>query len=129
MDNKSSVKNLCIPSTTVLWVCRGAKASLSGSGQFECSGFILIGVIHGVAEVVERSTSIIVLINYIYHQLYERKRLPWGSFRTSRRERLATDIAIMRMLYEANAVISVNGFLHLHEYFCTVDKTLLQLAQ
>ena len=87
----------------------------------------LIGVIHGVAEVVER--SIIVLINYIYHQLHERKRLPWGSFRTSRSERLATDIAIMSMQYEANAVISVNGFLHLHEYFYTVDKTLLQLVQ
>ena len=71
----------------------------------------LIGVIHGIAEVIE--TSIIVLIDYIYHQIYERKRLSWGSFRTARRERLATDIAIMSMLYEAGAVISVNGFLHL----------------
>ena len=53
----------------------------------------LIGVIHGVAEVIER--SIIVLVDYIYHQLYERRRLSWGSFRTARRERLATDIAIM----------------------------------
>ena len=88
---------------------------------------VLIGVIHGIAEVIER--SIIVLIDYIYHQIYERKRLPWGSFRTARRERLATDIAIMSMLYEASAVISVNGFLHLHEYFYTVDKTSLELLQ
>ena len=87
----------------------------------------LIGVIHGVAEVIER--SIIVLVDYMYHQLYERRRLSWGSFRTARRERLATDIAIMRMLCEASAVISVSGFLHLHEYFYTDGKTVPQLLQ
>ena len=87
----------------------------------------LIGVIHGVAEVIER--SIIVLVDYIYHQLYERRRLSWGRFRTARRERLATDIAIMSMLYEASAVISVSGFLHLHEYFYTDGKTVPQLLQ
>ena len=38
----------------------------------------LIGVIHGVAEVIER--SVIVLIDYIYHQIYERWRLSWESF-------------------------------------------------
>ena len=87
----------------------------------------LIGVIHGVAEVIER--SIIVVIDYIYHQLYERRRLSWGRFRTARRERLATDIAIMSMLYEASAVISVSGFLHFHEYFYTDGKTVPQLLQ
>ena len=87
----------------------------------------LIGVIHGVAEVIER--SVIVLIDYIYHQIYERRRLSWESFRTARRERLATDIAIMSMQSEASAVISVNGFLHLHQYFYTEDKTLLELFQ
>ena len=30
--HKSSRKNLCISSTTVLWVCRCAKVSSSGSG-------------------------------------------------------------------------------------------------
>ena len=35
----------------------------------------------------------------------------------------------MSMLCEASAVISVNGFLHLHEYFYTVDKTSLELLQ
>ena len=87
----------------------------------------LIGVIHGVAEVIER--SVIVLIDYIYYQIHERRRLSWESFRTARRERLATDIAIMSMQSEASAVISVNGFLHLHEYFYTEDKTLLELFQ
>ena len=38
----------------------------------------LIGVIHGVAEVIER--SVIVLIDYIYYQIYERWRLSWESF-------------------------------------------------
>ena len=38
----------------------------------------LIGVIHGVAEVIER--SVIVLIDYIYHQIYKRWRLSWESF-------------------------------------------------
>ena len=60
----------------------------------------LIGVIHGVAEVI-----------------------------AARRERLATDIAIMSMLCEASAVISVSGFLHLHEYFYTDGKTVPQLLQ
>ena len=87
----------------------------------------LIGVIHGVAEVIER--SVIVLIDYIYHQIYEKRRLSWESFRTARRDRLATDIAIISMQSEASAVISVNGFLHLHEYFYTKDKAPLELFQ
>ena len=47
----------------------------------------------------------------------------------ARRERLATDIAIMSMLCEASAVISMSGFLHLHEYFYTDGKTVPQLLQ
>ena len=35
----------------------------------------------------------------------------------------------MSMLYEVGAVISVNGFLHLHQYFYTENKTLLELLQ
>ena len=87
----------------------------------------LIGIIHGIAEVIER--SIVVLIDYINHQICERRRISWESFRTPRRERLATDIVIMSMLCEASAVISVNGFLHLHEYFYTDGKTVLELLQ
>ena len=87
----------------------------------------LIGIIHGIAEVIER--SVIVLIDYIYHQIYERQCSSWRSFRTPRRERLATDVAILSMLCEASAIISVNGFLHLHEYFYTDGKTALELLQ
>ena len=86
-----------------------------------------IGMIHGSAEVIERST--VVLADYIYYQIYQRKRVAWGNFRSPRRERLATDIAIMSMLYEASAIISVNGFLHLHEYYYTADKTPLLLLK
>ena len=42
------------------------------------------------------------------------EEIPWGGFRTPRRERLATDICIMNMLYESSTVISVNGFLCLY---------------
>lgn len=87
----------------------------------------LIGIIHGIAEVIERSA--LVLIDYVNYQIYERRRVSWGSFRSPRRERLAADIAIMSMLFESSAVISVNGFLYLHEYFYTGDKTPLQLLQ
>ena len=47
----------------------------------------LLGVIHGAAEVIERSTM--VFIDHICHQLVVRRSsAPWGSFRTPRRERL-----------------------------------------
>ena len=62
----------------------------------------IIGIIHGIAEVIERSA--LVLIDYVSYQIYERKRVPWGSFRTPRRERLAADIAILSMLFESSAV-------------------------
>ena len=87
----------------------------------------LIGVIHGIAEVVERSTMI--LIDHFYNQVLEKRRIPLGGFRTPRRERLATDICIMSMLSESSAVISVNGLLHLHQYFYTSDNSPLQLLQ
>ena len=87
----------------------------------------LIGVIHGIAEVIERSTM--VLIDHICHQLWERKIVRCGEFRTPRRERLAADIAIMSMLFESSAIISVNGFLHLYRYFYTSDNSVVQLLQ
>ena len=87
----------------------------------------LIGVIHGVAEVVERST--IALIDHIYNQVWERRLVAWGGFRTPRRERLAADIAIMSVVYEASAVISANGFLYLYQYYYTSDSPPLELLQ
>ncbi|KAL9951686.1 hypothetical protein ACROYT_G044405 [Oculina patagonica] len=88
---------------------------------------VIIGMIHGIAEVVERSTM--VLIDHITHQVLERRKVPWGGFRTPRRERLAADINILSMLYESSAIISVNGFLYLYQYFYTSDKSPLQLLQ
>ena len=88
---------------------------------------VLIGVIHGVAEFVERST--IALIDHIYNQVWERRLVAWGGFRTPRRERLAADIAIMSVVYEASAIISANGFLYLYQYYYTRNNSPLELLQ
>ena len=74
-----------------------------------------IGVIHGIAEVIERSTM--VIIDHYSNQILEKRKIPLGGFRTPRRERLAADICIMGMLYESSAIISVNGLLYLYQYF------------
>ena len=87
----------------------------------------LIGVIHGVAEVVERSTM--ALIDHIYNQVWERRFVAWGGFRTPRRERLAADIAIMSVVYEASAIISANGFLYLYQYYYTRNNSPLEQLQ
>ena len=73
----------------------------------------ILGIIHEAAEVVERST--IVLIDHVCHSLWTRKASPWGSFRTPRRERLTADVAIMSMLYESTAIVSVNGSLYMYQ--------------
>ena len=86
----------------------------------------LLGVIHGAAEVIERSTM--VFIDHLCHQLVVRRSsAPWGSFRTPRRERLMADITIMSMLFESAAIVSVNGFLYLYQYVYLTDKPLLTL--
>ena len=87
----------------------------------------LIGVIHGIAEVIERSTM--VSVDHICHKILENRTIPLGGFRTPRRERLAPDIAIMSMLYESSAIISVNCFLYLDQYFYTRDSSPIQLFQ
>ena len=87
----------------------------------------LLGIIHGAAEVIERSTM--VLIDHICHMLWKRRSAPWGSFRTPRRERLMADIAIMSMLYESAAIVSVNGFLYLYQFIYVRDKTFGNLFQ
>ena len=87
----------------------------------------LIGVIHGIAEVFDR--SIMAFIDHIIHQVLEKRQIPWGGFRTPRRERLAADLTIMSMLSESSAVIAVNIYLHLHQYFYTYDSSPLQLLQ
>ena len=87
----------------------------------------LIGVIHGVAEVVERSTM--ALIDHLYNQVWERRLVAWGGFRTPRRERLAADIALMSVVYEASAVISANGFLYLYQYYYTRNNSPPELLK
>ncbi|PFX19176.1 hypothetical protein AWC38_SpisGene16420 [Stylophora pistillata] len=68
-----------------------------------------LGVIHGFAEVVERSTMMVV--DHFCYRLWKRSSASWGSFQTSRRERLNADTAIMSMMFESAAIISVNGLL------------------
>ena len=87
----------------------------------------LLGIIHGAAEVIERSTM--VLIDHICHMLWKRRSAPWGSFRTPRRERLMADIAIMSMLYESAAIVSVNGFLYLYQFIYVREETFGNLFQ
>ncbi|XP_078364381.1 uncharacterized protein LOC144648798 [Oculina patagonica] len=87
----------------------------------------LLGIIHGFAEVIERST--VVVIDHICHQICRRASTPWGSFRTPRRERLTSDIAIMSMLYESTAIVSVNGFLYLYQLIFLENESLLNLLQ
>ena len=87
----------------------------------------LLGIIHGAAEVIERSTM--VFIDHICHMLWKRRSAPWGSFRTPRRERLMADIAIMSMLYESAAIVSVNGFLYLYQFIYVREETFSNLFQ
>ena len=87
----------------------------------------VLGIIHGASEVVERSTMIV--IDHICHVIWKRTSAPWGSFRTPRRERLMADIAIMSMLYESTAIVSVNGFLYLYQFIYLQNDSLLKLLQ
>ena len=88
---------------------------------------IIIGIVHGAAEVIERSTM--VLIDHICYVLWRRKSASWGTFRTPRRERLMADIAIMSMLSESTAIVSVNGFIFLHKFLCLRENSLLPVLQ
>lgn len=87
----------------------------------------VLGIIHGAAEVIERSTM--VLIDHICYVLWKRKSALWGSFRTPRRERLMADIAIMSMMSESTAIVSVNGFIYLYQFVCSQHKTFLIFLQ
>ena len=87
----------------------------------------ILGVIHGVAEVAER--SVMVVVDHVGHMLWKRKLAPWGSFRTPRRERLMADIAIMSMLSESIAVVSVNGLLYLYEFVFLENNSIIKLLK
>ena len=68
-----------------------------------------------------------VFIDHIFYLLWKRKSAPWGSFRTPRRERLMADIAIMSMMSESTAIVSVNGFIYLFKFLCLQDGSLLMV--
>ena len=87
----------------------------------------VIGIIHGAAEVIERSTM--VLVDHICHTLWKRRSAPWGSFRTPRRERLMADITIMSMWCESTAIVAVNGFLYLYQFVYLQNKSLSDLLE
>ncbi|XP_020617618.1 uncharacterized protein LOC110055568 [Orbicella faveolata] len=87
----------------------------------------ILGIIHGAAEVVERSAM--VVIDHICHVVCKRESAPWGHFRTPRRERLMADIAIMSMLSESTAIVSVNGFIYLYQFIYLENSSLLELLQ
>ena len=87
----------------------------------------ILGIIHGAAEVIERSTM--VFIDHICHQLWKRGSAPSGSFRTPRRERLMADIAIMSMLFESTAIVSATGYLYLYQFIYLENHELKKLMQ
>ena len=87
----------------------------------------ILGIIHGALEVLERSAM--VVIDHICHVIWKRISAPWGSFRTPRCERLMADIAIMSMLYESTAIVSVNGFLYLYQFIYLQNDSLLNLLR
>ena len=70
-----------------------------------------------------------VVVDHICHMLWKRKLAPWGSFRTPRRERLMADIAIMSMLCESIAVLSVNGLLYLYELVFLENSSVVKLVE
>ena len=87
----------------------------------------ILGIIHGAAEVVERSTM--VVIDQVSHLFWKRRPAPWGTFRTPRRERLMADIAIISMLFESTAIVSVNGFLYLYQLIYLQNDAVLKLLR
>ena len=85
------------------------------------------GIVHGAAEVIERSTMVIT--DHVCHVILKRKSAPWGSFRTPRRERLMADVAILSMLHESTAIVSVNSDLYLYQFIYLQNIPLLKLLQ
>ena len=73
-----------------------------------------LGIIHGAAEVIERST--VVVIDHICQRILKRASAPWGRYRTPRTERITADIAIMSIPYESSAIVSIYGFFHLYQF-------------
>ena len=87
-----------------------------------------LGIIHGVAEVIERSTM--VVIDHLLNRLWKlRTPATWGCFRTPRRESLMADIALMSMLFESAAIVSVNGVIYLYRFTYIENNSFLKLLR
>ena len=86
-----------------------------------------LGIIHSVAEVLER--SMMFIIDHFYHVLWKRKSAPWGSFRTPRRERLMSDTSIVGMLYESIGLMCVNGVFFLYQLIYVKNEFFANLLQ
>ena len=70
-----------------------------------------------------------VVIDHICHVICKRITVPWGSFRTPRREKLMADIAVMSMLFESSVIVSFNGLMYLYQYIYLKEDSLLELLQ
>ena len=70
-----------------------------------------------------------VITDHVCHVILKRKSAPWGSFRTPRRERLMADVAILSMLHESTAIVSVNSDLYLYQFIYLQNIPLLKLLQ
>ena len=71
-----------------------------------------------------------VVIDHLCHQVRREKSVPWGSFRTPRRERLMADIVITSMLFESSAIVSVSGLSYLYRVIYVLrNDSFLDLLQ
>ena len=112
MENNSPRLCLRYDGAIVQWISGHIPGYAGGSRQLKSHR--LSWPIHGVAEVIERST--VVVIDHICQRILKRASAPWGRYRTPRTERITADIAIMSMLYESTAIVSINGFFHLYQF-------------
>ena len=112
---------------TPLYCCSAVMFYVLQADLGSLQSIAVLRIIHGTSEVIERSTM--VVIDHICHVIWKRTSAPWRSFRTPRRERLMADIAIMSMLYESTAIVSVNGVLYLYQFIYLKDDSLLELLQ
>ena len=112
---------------TPLYCCSAVMFRVLQADLGTLQSIAVLGIIHGVAEVIERSTM--VVIDHICHVICKRTSAPWGGFRSPRRERLMADIAIMSMLYESTAIVHVNGFLYLYRHTYLNDDSVLELLK
>jgi len=112
---------------TPLYCCSAVMFRVLQADLGSLQSIAVLGIIHGAAEVIERSTM--VVIDHVCHVICKRAPAPLGSFRTPRRERLMADIAIMSMLHESTAIVHVNGFLYLYRHTYLNDDSVLELLK